>query len=293
MKTSLVNTNKLHTHFIITTKMKLLTLLVVFMASLGWGQSASQYSFAVATETYAQITGTTSTATGDDGTQSDISIGFTFKFGGLDYTKFGISTNGIIRLGTNASTTSFSSAHSNSFSTSNANIPLIAAFWDDNNLSTGTIRYSLTGTAPNQVLTINWHDTKVGGGGSTSGSANSFLIRLYETSNVIELVYGATISSTNSISASVGLNDLSSFLSLTPGSTFTSSFSSANNSINSSTMTSLGGKKVTLTPPPPCSGTPTPGNTVASINPLAIGSSTVLSLQNFTSGIGVVSFPKN
>ena len=38
MKTSLVNTNKLHTCFI-TTKTKLLTLLVVFMASFGWGQT--------------------------------------------------------------------------------------------------------------------------------------------------------------------------------------------------------------------------------------------------------------
>ena len=38
MKTSLVNTNKLHTH-VITTKTKFLTLLVVFLASFGWGQT--------------------------------------------------------------------------------------------------------------------------------------------------------------------------------------------------------------------------------------------------------------
>lgn len=38
---------------------------------------------------------------------------------------------------------------------------------------------------------------------------------------------------------------------------------------------------------PACSGTPSPGNTVASTNPVVSGSSTTLSLQNATSGTGV------
>jgi hypothetical protein len=38
---------------------------------------------------------------------------------------------------------------------------------------------------------------------------------------------------------------------------------------------------------PACSGTPAPGNTVASVNPVAGGSATVLSLQNTTTGTGV------
>jgi len=38
---------------------------------------------------------------------------------------------------------------------------------------------------------------------------------------------------------------------------------------------------------PACSGTPAPGNTVASVNPVAGGSSTVLSLQTATAGSGV------
>jgi hypothetical protein len=44
---------------------------------------------------------------------------------------------------------------------------------------------------------------------------------------------------------------------------------------------------LTYTSPPPCSGTPTPGNSVSSVNPLGSGSSTVLSLQNTTTGSGV------
>ncbi|MEN9972212.1 MAG: putative adhesin [Bacteroidota bacterium] len=38
---------------------------------------------------------------------------------------------------------------------------------------------------------------------------------------------------------------------------------------------------------PACSGTPSPGNTLASVNPVVSGSSTTLSLQNATSGTGV------
>ncbi len=38
---------------------------------------------------------------------------------------------------------------------------------------------------------------------------------------------------------------------------------------------------------PACSGTPSPGNTLASVNPASGGSSTILSLQNATSGSGV------
>ena len=38
---------------------------------------------------------------------------------------------------------------------------------------------------------------------------------------------------------------------------------------------------------PACSGTPSPGNTIASVNPVASGGTTVLSLQNTTTGSGV------
>jgi len=46
--------------------------------------------------------------------------------------------------------------------------------------------------------------------------------------------------------------------------------------------------KFNYTPPPPCSGTPAPGNTVASANPACIGASFSLTLQNPTSGSGVL-----
>ncbi|MCX6275184.1 MAG: GEVED domain-containing protein [Bacteroidetes bacterium] len=44
---------------------------------------------------------------------------------------------------------------------------------------------------------------------------------------------------------------------------------------------------ITLIVPAACSGTPAPGNTIASENPICTGKSFTLSLQNFTSGTGV------
>jgi len=44
---------------------------------------------------------------------------------------------------------------------------------------------------------------------------------------------------------------------------------------------------VTITLPPPCAGTPTPGNTIASPNSVFAGQTTTLTLQNVTAGTGV------
>jgi hypothetical protein len=44
---------------------------------------------------------------------------------------------------------------------------------------------------------------------------------------------------------------------------------------------------ITYTVPPPCSGTPAPGNTISSANPVCSGVNFTLSLQNATSGLGV------
>jgi hypothetical protein len=236
---------------IMNMKKYLLLLLLLSLLHNSLLSQVSLSSFTETTETYAQITGTASTAAGDDGVQTNVPIGFTFNFGGLDYTAVGISTNGVIRLGTSAANTGISSGWTNLLSTTSTNRPLIAPFWDDNNLSTGSIVYATTGAAPNRVFTVNYQNIKVGGSGSTSGAAVSMLIRLKETSNVIEVVYSSPFTTTNSVSASVGLNDLTTFLSVTPANPSTASSATANNSINATVMANLAGRKLVFTPPAP------------------------------------------
>ncbi|MCL9805590.1 T9SS type A sorting domain-containing protein [Flavobacterium amniphilum] len=252
---------------------------------------ASAYGFSESTETYAQITGTTSTATGDDGEENSINIGFNFVFGGVSYSTFSISTNGIIKLG--APIVDAVDNHWTNTLTNGAQVnkPFIATFWDDNHLSTGTIRYSLTGTAPNQVLTVNWHNTKIGGTGSTSGAAVSTILRLYETTNVIEMVYSSPFTTTNTVSASVGLNDMTSFLSVTPAASSTASSVTANNSINATVMANLAGKKLIFTPPVACSGTPVAGSvTPASQNICSGVTPANLVASGFSTGVTGITF---
>ncbi|MCO5269742.1 MAG: fibronectin type III domain-containing protein [Brumimicrobium sp.] len=56
---------------------------------------------------------------------------------------------------------------------------------------------------------------------------------------------------------------------------------------NGVTSSSRPNVRITYTAGPPCSGTPTPGNTLASANPVCSGANFTLSLQNLTSGTGV------
>jgi hypothetical protein len=172
-------------------KMRLGIFLSCLVLLFGKGTSAqvSAYSFTETTEVYAPVTGTVSTATGDDGTQVALPIGFTFNFGGTLYTTFSITTNGMIRLGG----TAIVSGWVNDLNNSAVLSPLIAPFWDDNNRNSGSIQYAVAGSAPNRTLEVGWDSVNIGGSGATSSTNKaSFKIRLHETSGIIDLVYGGT-----------------------------------------------------------------------------------------------------
>lgn len=207
--------------------------------------SVANYSFAASSGTYAPLVGgTNSTATGDDGSQNSISIGFPFVYNGTSYTTFSINTNGFIKIGATVQ----SSPWVNGLAT---NTNIVGAFWDDNNRSSGSISYSTTGTAPNRVLTVQWANVAIGGGGNAAGPNNNFQIKLFEGSNEIKFVYGA-LSTTNSLSASIGLSGTAgvykSVTPLSPVATSTASSASENSGISSIANLSSG-TTYTFTPP--------------------------------------------
>lgn len=244
----------------------------------------SAYSFSESTEAYTAVVGTNATATGDDGSQNGIPIGFSFNFDGTAYTTFSINTNGFIRLGANVAATSWT----NNIGTGSAQNPLIAAFWDDNNRNTGSIQYALSGIAPNQILEIGWDNVNIGGGGSTSPTNfASFKIRLYETTNVIEIVYGSTLATAGALSASIGLSSAGGFQSVTPGATSTSSSAVVNNNITATT--DLVGKKYIFAPPAICSGVPLAG-TASAPTAACSGVNFNLSLTGYSSGVSGLTF---
>jgi trimeric autotransporter adhesin len=192
------------------------------------------YSFKDSTGTYTPITGTyvtlkaLSTGTGvasaayDDGYTNAITIPFTFTYNGATYTKVNICSNGFVSLGkafaTNTSTTAptyYSGGDlTGSLAEDTAQRPIIAPFWGDLifTAAKGTaaqgVSYVTSGTTPNRVFTIQWHNAGWDAG-ATAGSI-SFQLKIFETSNVIQFIYnreaGSIISSgTSPNKASIGL----------------------------------------------------------------------------------------
>ena len=218
----------------------------VSLSGLVTSTTVPMYSFNSSADTYVPLTGgTASTITAsssDDGTQTNIPIGFNFNYSGQSFSTFGISTNGTIQLGTTATD------WTNNLAT-NANV--IAPLWDDNNMNTGSITYLTTGTAPNRVLTVQWANVSVGGTGSTANSTNNFQVKLYEGSNVVKLNYD-TLSDLNASTASIGISGaIGKYLSVTPTSPIQLSTVSATteNSTIASFADISSGTVFTFTPP--------------------------------------------
>lgn len=152
-----------------------------------------------------------------DDNRSDLTdIGFDFWYNGVRYTQFSVSTNGFIDFSTStadggASGSAFS--YDNTVFSSNAagtrTYPSLALFYDDLMAQGGvsalgnSIKYFVSGSSPNRVLTVEWINMAVYG--NTSPSLN-FQAKLYETTGVIEFVYGTMTQGTQFFSYTSGLN---------------------------------------------------------------------------------------
>ena len=226
--------------------MKKITLWL-FALLTSWQTSAqiSNYTFTEGVGAYAALSGTNITATGDDGIQNTLPIGFTFNYAGVDFTTFSVTTNGWIRLGGDIPTSAWINNATNFNGTTFR--PMIAPIWDDNHRNTGTISYSVSGVSPNQIFTVDYNAVNIGGNGATNATnLANYQIKLYETTNVIEFHYGA-MATAGTLTATVGLSDVSGFQSVTPGNPGTSSPVTANHAIAS--VANIANKMYRFTPP--------------------------------------------
>ena len=206
----------------------LLFLISVTYSSLG---QVSSYTFTQATTTYTEITGGVllGTETTDDqrivdpatpagGTTTTgpgLPIGFDFTFNGEVYDRFAVNANGWISLGKSSLTPSVNNV------TTSAYLPLasivaideplvarIAALGRDLQAQVGaTLRFETIGVAPNRTLVVQWKNFKKY---STNGVGDqfNFQIRLNETTNIVEVVYGSFVNNENSSTYHVGLRAL-------------------------------------------------------------------------------------
>ncbi|MFN6082257.1 MAG: T9SS type A sorting domain-containing protein [Bacteroidota bacterium] len=223
-----------------------------------YAQPANTYSFAASSGTFTPNVGGTATSlatTADFGISTAFPIGFTFNFDGNNYTQVMASADGVLLFGTGRAAT----GTNNLATTTATQRPGIAALWDDLQCRQG-VNYLLSGTAPNRVLTVEWLNMEWNWG--ANNAVMSFQVRLYETTNVLDIIYRQEANAGNpggSSGASIGIMGVASnnFISLT--NTTTSPGTSTTTSTNSIAVRPTTGQIYTFTPPPVCSGTPIPG----------------------------------
>ncbi|MBX7045161.1 MAG: hypothetical protein K1X86_04910 [Ignavibacteria bacterium] len=172
-----------------------------------FAQSSANYTFSTTTSgslaldlnanTVDMGTGTTqiSGASVDQGVNaSAISIGFDFFLMGNRYTQFNVTTNGLVSL-SNSGTSASSSTYVVSGGTTTT--PIISAFAAD--LGTGTsgkTHYKVVGSSPNRCLVIEFNNMTLTWATAYTNDG-TFQVRLYESTGVIEFVYGAMSITTN------------------------------------------------------------------------------------------------
>lgn len=248
-------------------------LIFLWAAGSSEAQSVGNYTVARTTgNTYSSIelTGNSFAAwryTGafseDDNRTVATDIGFDFWYNGTRYTQFSASTNGFIDF---SSSTDDGGPQCDDYgycnfrySDSNVNSGTwlaLAPFYDDMTTAGGvdplgtSMKYQLSGTAPNRVLTVEWIGMAVYQ--NTSPDVN-FQVKIYESTGVIEYWYGTMNSGTNTFSYTIGINAASISGTPTVAELLTQQTANSNNFNNSpqnnlSTMPEAN-SKITLTPP--------------------------------------------
>ena len=157
--------------------------------------NAANYAFSTATD--ASLTdmssGTTQllAANIDDTASALTNIGFDFYFQSARFTQFSINDNGVVRLGATAQTSTPYQP------LAQTNIPIITPYGGDQrtHAGDGKVHFKVTGSAPNQVLIIEW--LNIQSNFNTGGTADlTYQVRLFESTGVIEFVYGSMTMST-------------------------------------------------------------------------------------------------
>ncbi|MDZ4181922.1 MAG: carboxypeptidase regulatory-like domain-containing protein [Candidatus Cloacimonadaceae bacterium] len=206
-------------------------LLALFVLGVsGVFAQTTEYSFTSTMGTYTPITGglALGTETTDDQrfldpavpaggtvlTGPGLDIGFSFTFNNVVFDRLGINANGWISFGQSAlgatavnmgTTSAYTPLSSTTVITPDILTNRVSIMGRDLSSQVGgSIRLETIGTAPNRVCVVQWTNYKKYSTGGTGDSYN-FQIRLYETTNNVQLVYGPFITNATANNFQVGL----------------------------------------------------------------------------------------
>ena len=191
-----------------------LLLVLAFIAGPGKIQAqanVANYGFAVSnTASFTDMSSGTTVlvaADQDDVASAITNIGFDFYLNGGRQTQFSVNSNGTLRFGATAvSTTLYDPL-------GQAGQALVTSYGADQRTHAGggKVHYKVTGTVPNRVLTVEWLNMQANY--NAGGTADlTYQLRIYESTGIIESVYGPMNMSTagaadpNSSSPQFGLS---------------------------------------------------------------------------------------
>lgn len=162
------------------------------------------FSFSASSGTYTPLSGASAftwNGSSDEGYTASTAIGFNFNYLGTNFSNFQVSTNGFLRLGSDLA----SALTANNLAGTTRKI--IAPLWDDLRVDSSTfdITYQLSGTSPNQILTVEWKNVRWSWNSPTVNA--EFQAQLFENGGVIKFIYGNMDTSYLARSASIGLVD--------------------------------------------------------------------------------------
>jgi hypothetical protein len=155
------------------------------------------------TSTYTDLgaAGTAITTPNTDDANSEAQpIGFSFNYNGQSFTNFVLNTNGYLKLGAAAPAAPYfydgpqvtTGGPINNATETNLLLPFNLDL-ESASAATAEYRVATSGTAPNRICTIQWKNVsdKASGTIGKQFATLNFQVRLYETTNRIEFVYGA------------------------------------------------------------------------------------------------------
>ena len=148
------------------------------------------------------FTGTTTASTNGIG----FPIGFTFTYNGQPYDFFSVNSNGWIKLDTGLFNTPSSYTPLSSGNVNHRQV--ISAFAGDlqGKAGIGELSYLVQGVSPNQTLTVQWLNYAKYLNSSNLNDTLNFQIRLNESSNQVDIIYGVCKNGTGTRILQVGIN---------------------------------------------------------------------------------------
>ena len=240
----------------------LVVLLTAFWPSNSVWAQASNYVFSQSSATYTPLASPTQVhAAGWDDLVAAVPIPFTFRYNGVLYAAANVNSNGYVTFGTTVSTVD----NFVPIAATELYAGAVAGFARDLISGGSTISRGTQGVSPNRVFVIQWTNAKRYNFGVLADDVINFQVRLYETSNAVEIRYGTcTATSTANIPVQAGLRgaantDFKTRINTTSWATTSAGPTNASTLNTSSTNMPTSGLTLTWTPAAACSGAPVAG----------------------------------